>query len=320
MYLAVGDQFSVETLQVLAMSWGVCAKRRFSRADRNGNIKAAIGLENAARAIAGLDDDEEEDTEEIKPRSHAQKNIALESIPEDFIAAESEVKSRYTTHHEIRGGQDDTWDMVAKGRVFTDAYDKERMLLSDSQIRQIRKSDRHWEIVNVSAGGYCLRRNSDTASRAQIGELIALLEKEPDDTDAWRIGVIRWMQFTRQSGLEIGVQVLSPKVMSAKAQRKNRPNEEPFDCLMLPGIKPLNLPASVLLPAHAFRPKDNLKIRVTDQENETEIRLQAVKEHTGSFTQFEFEFKEALEKKAQEAKMKSSAKNKDNFDEIWSSL
>ena len=36
--LAVGEQFSTETLQVLAMSWGVCAKRRFSRAERDGSI------------------------------------------------------------------------------------------------------------------------------------------------------------------------------------------------------------------------------------------------------------------------------------------
>ena len=322
--LAVGDQFSIETLNVLAMSWGVCAKRRFSRADREGRIKAAIGLANAASAIAGIVEEEEKQEEEILPRKRGQLNISLETRPEDVKHAESQVKSSYITHHEIGDTPNEAWDMVAKGRVLTEAYDKERLLLSDSQIRQIKKNDLHWEIVNVSAGGYCLRWNSDTASRAQVGELIALREKEPDDSYAWRIGVIRWMQYTPQSGLEIGVQVLSPKVMSAKAQRSHRPNEEPFDCLVLPDIKPLKLPPSVLLPAHAFRPGDNLNIRIMDEEgaNEetVEIRLESVNEHTGSFTQFQYTSRQAIEQREKEEKRKAAVKNKDNFDEIWSSL
>ena len=222
------------------------------------------------------------------------------------------------THHEIGSDPNSAWDMVAKGRVLTDAYEKDKLTMSDSQIRRNKKKKSHWEIVNVSAGGYCLRWNSDVATMAQIGELIAICEKEPDGTDAWRIGVIRWMRYIRESGLEIGVQVLSPKVLSATAQRRNRPHEEPFDCLMLPGIKPLKLPPSVLLPAHAFRPTDNLNIRLREADMETAIQLETVKEHTGSFTQFQYTSREAVEKRKQEEK-KSSA-NKDNFDEIWSSL
>ena len=148
------------------------------------------------------------------------------------------------------------------------------------------------------------------------------------------------MQFIRESGLEIGVQVLSPRAMSATVQRSNRPKEEPFECLMLPAIKPLDLPTSVLLPAHAFRPGDRLKIRILEQEEnqpkghrhrhrqgqnqdqgeEMEIHLDSVKEHTGSFTQFQFTPMEIVEKMEKEEKNKSSARNKDNFDEIWSSL
>ena len=318
--LAVGDQFSVETLQVLAMSWGVCAKRRFSRAERDGSIKAAIGLVNAARAIAGIVDEEEKETEQIKPGKRSQLNISLESVPEDFKASESQVKSAYVTHHEIGASPNDAWDMVAKGRVLTKAYDQNRLLMEDSQVRRMKQNNAQWQIVNVSAGGYCLRWNSDAATLAQIGELIALCEKEPDGTEAWRVGVIRWMRFIRESGLEIGVQVLSPKVISAKAQRRNRPNEEPFDCLVLPGIKALKLPPSVLLPAHAFRPMDDLNIKTVDEDAQTEIQLDSIKEHTGSFTQFQYTSKEVIEQKIREEKKKAAAQNKDNFDEIWSSL
>jgi hypothetical protein len=105
---------------------------------------------------------------------------------------------------------------------------------------------------------------------------------------------------------------------------------------MLPAIKALELPMSVLLPTHAFRPGDKLKINILDQNQEQnqgkgkdknqdqgekmEIHLDSIKEHTGSFTQFQFTPTEVVEKMKKEEKTKLSARNKDNFDEIWSSL
>ncbi|MGD2159698.1 MAG: hypothetical protein PVG94_00840 [Gammaproteobacteria bacterium] len=317
--LAVGDQLSAETLQVLEMSWGVCAKRRFSRADKGGRIKAAIGLVNAAREIAGeVTEDDDKPAEEVMPGKRSQLNISLEAIPEDLSPGRSKINAAHLKLHELGGDTDGAWDLVAKGRALTEAYERERQFLEEVQLGLHKERDKHWEIVNVSAGGFCLRWNADTSSRAQVGELIALRDKEPDGSDAWRIGVIRWMQYIRESGLEIGVQLLSPKVLSASAQRSNRPQEEPFECLMLPGIKPLNQPPSVLLPAHAFRSGNDLKIRIN--EREIEIRLGSVKDHTGSFTQFQYTSQDEVENIEQQEKKKARAKNRDNFDEIWSSL
>ena len=318
--LAVGSTLSQETLQVLAMSWGICAKRRFSRADRRGHIKAAIGLANAASEIAseGQPIDLEKEAEEIMPgRRH---DITLEAIPEDFDETRSELNTGYVTHHELGGdGGEDAWDMVAKGRVLTETYERTRQFLDDEKMGLNKDKDElQWEIVNVSAGGYCLRWDSDTTSKAQIGEIIALREKEASGDFAWRIGVIRWMQLTSENGLDFVVQLLSPKVMAASAQRANRPDEAPFDCLMLPGIKPLKQPPTVLLPAHAFRNNDRLRIAFMDQA--MKIQLGSVKEHTGSFTQFQFSTSEEAERVEKAEKEKSAAKNKDNFDELWSSL
>ena len=86
---------------------------------------------------------------------------------------------------------------------------------------------------------------------------------------------------------------------------------------MLPGIKPLKQPASVLLPAHAFKTGDKLKIWVAEQE--TEVRLNSIREHTGSFTQFQFTSL-AETNRADNENRNSSGKNKDEYDEIWSSL
>ena len=317
--ITVGDQISVETLKVLSMSWGICPKRRFSRADKKGHIEAAIGLVHASQAVRN---EGNKSTRKGTPRPIPKKetpNFTLQSIPDDMRASSDNISSGYMTHHEIGKNDDNAWDNVAKGRALTDTYDRERRLLETEKLKLNKEdADLHWEVVNISAGGYCLRWNSENTSRAQIGELIALREREPDNTFQWRIGVIRWMQFTRDNGLEIGVQVLSPKVISARAQRHNKPNEQPFDCLMLPGIRPLKQGPSVIMPAHAFKPGDRLSVNVLGQD--MSIKLTETREHTGSFTQFQFANYEAATRQRKEEKKKLSEKNQDDFDEIWSSL
>jgi len=223
------------------------------------------------------------------------------------------------THTEVGATENDSWDMVAKGRTLTDTYANEQKSILDDKLKLRHKNaDSHWEIVNISAGGYCLRWNSDDTSKAQIGELIALQEFDSKDNFEWRIGVIRWMQFTREHGLEIGVQVISPKVVTATAQRINRPNEVPFECLMLPGMKALNQASSTILPAHAFKTNDKLTVQIL--ENKIDVTLSETKEHTGSFTQFTYKNTEVDKRIKKQAKKEEANKNKDDFDELWSSL
>ena len=318
--IAVGDVIPLETLNALVASWGVSAKRRFSRADRNGHINIAIGLALSAKAIRASYNKVEEtfDTKSGYLHTSASRNqdpdFTLESIaiPDD--------NSAYMTHTEVGSTENNSWDMVAKGRALTDAYTNEQKKLKvDNTFKQRQKNaDSHWEIVNISAGGYCLRWNSDDTSKAQIGELISLQEFDSNNQFEWRIGVIRWMQFTQENGLEIGVQVISPKVISATAQRINRPNETPFECLMLPGIKALKQASSTILPAHAFKTNDKLKVQVL--ENKIDITLGETKEHTGSFTQFTYKTTEVDKRIKKQVKKEEATKNKDDFDELWSSL
>ncbi len=317
--IATGDTIPVETLELLVNAWAKDTKRRFVRADHHGQINVAIGLKLAAITI----------------RSSLQKNKKLETKP-SFIRTTASIKQDpdftlqsittdadkqeqgYITHFQIADDKNDAWDMVAKGRVLTETYAAEKKRTDEGPINLNQTTDFHWKIVNISAGGYCLRWDSDDTSKAQIGELIALQEFETKKHFQWRIGIIRWMQFTQKEGLEIGVQVISPKVVSVTAQRFNHRDEIPFDCLMLPGIKALKQPSSTLLPAHAFKTNDKLVIQTID--NKLNITLDSTKEHTGSFTQFTFKNTkdQRLRKKAKETE--TTTKNKDDFDELWSSL
>jgi len=322
--VSIGDFVSQETIRTLVSSWSLCAKRRFSRAERKDDIRVSIGLKPIHESL----------NEEIippKPKPKKPANMfSLESIPEnkntkkDVFAQQDPnifITNSETSNEKERSAS--AWDMVAKGRTLTASYASE-LQQKDKSIGELHKEapDMHWKITNVSAGGYCLFWNSDLPSRALVGELISIREKEPDHTYQWRVGVIRWMQYSKTSGLEIGVQVLSPKVISCRVRRLERKNEEPFNCLMLPGIKPIQQPSTLLLPAHAFRRGNTLSMHV--YERDMEIKLGTIREHTGSFTQFQFSQlnetdvpDDSDDSGSSEKKAKS---NPDNFDSIWSSL
>ncbi|MCK4703921.1 MAG: hypothetical protein KAT90_00445, partial [Gammaproteobacteria bacterium] len=250
-FITVGEDLSAEALNALAMSWGVMPKRRFSRAGKHGHIVAAIGLSYAAKMIS-----EGKLPESLKSMSSSldtDNSFTLENIPED-LKAMSDNHSGFMTHSETNMTSGNAWDMVAKGRVMTNTFDQQQKVPQLDRLKLNKEDDDlHWQVVNISASGYCLRWNSETTSKAQIGELIAINECDAGGAYEWRIGVIRWMQFTPKIGLEIGVQVLSPKVIAAKAHRCNKPDEAPFEALMVPGIRPLNQPATIILPAHAFK-------------------------------------------------------------------
>ena len=314
--IAVGEDFSIETLNALTVAWGAMPKRRFSRAGKQGHIPVAIGLTHAAKMIR--ENNLPDTLKEVSDSFNAGNSFSLESIPEE-LKSMSDGSSSYLTHTEIGGTQNNAWDMVARGRTMTDAFDQQRQLVESENLKLNKEDDDlHWEIVNISAGGYCLRWNSENTSKAQIGEIIAIHELESNGSYEWRIGAIRWMQFTAQNGLEIGIQVLSPKVIAAEVQRVKKLNEEPFDALMIPGIRPLKQSATIILPAHAFKTGDKLRVKVYEQD--IGIALTDKKEHTGSFTQFQFIHKDQQMQKDKTDKKSETSKKKDDFDEIWSSL
>ncbi len=319
--VSIGDSISQETIRTLISSWSLCAKRRFSRAERHDDIRVTIGLNPIFSAL-------NIEATPLQPKTKKPaKMFALESIPESEKANKDIFSQQdstfFITHPEMKNETERSagaWDMVAKGRTLTESYAQE-LQDQDSAFGALHKDspDAHWKIANISAGGYCLRWASEMPSRALVGELISICEKEPDQTFRWRIGVIRWMRYSRDTGLEIGVQVLSPKVISCTVQRLERRHEEPFNCLMLPGIKPIQQPSTLLLPAHAFRRGNTLKMHV--YERDMEVKLGTVREHTGSFTQFQFsQINGPDEPEDGGGGNKTTSSDPDNFDSIWSSL
>lgn len=317
----IGNEISIASLQVLLTNWGTNPKRRFTRSKSEGNIDIAIGLSTIVKILNALNKKAKGvDTRSgiIRTEQTVKNDLdfTLETIHDDSTAS---TLSGHMARTEVENTANNSWDMVARGTVLTDVYEQEQKKNHKKSLDKYKNNlESHWEIVNISAGGYCLRWNSDDTSRAQIGEIIALHEYVGDNKYEWRTGIIRWIQFTHKNGLEIGIQVISTRLITASAQRANRPNENPFECLILPGIKALKQQATIILPAHAFKTNDKLTVAAVDKK--LAITLGMAEENTGSFTQFHYTNTDEVTRIKKQAKKQQSSQTKDDFDEIWSSL
>lgn len=324
--VAFGDMVPQETLRSLITAWSMCTKRRFSRAVRETETRIAIGLNPIYEALIA------ETTTHSKNKAKKPASMfSLEAIPDSARVTRDAFSKNdpnsFQSHPDQLAEKDkaaSNWDLVGRGRTLTETYSSE-LNKQNRDMGELNKEapDLHWRVTNVSAGGYCMQWHSDSPSRALVGELIGVREREADGTYQWRVGVIRWMQYNNQTGLEIGVQILSPKVIFCTVQRPERKNEQPFKCLMLPGIKPIQQPSTLLMPAHAFRKGNPLKLHVYDRD--MEINLGTIREHTGSFTQFQFtqQSDESPTGGGGGSTGKTGSDKKsspDDFDSIWSSL
>jgi cyclic-di-GMP-binding protein len=176
------------------------------------------------------------------------------------------------------------------------------------------------DIVNISPGGYCVRWSGKTPSVLRTGELITV--REPTDK-LWHVGLIRWVKQNPTEGAEFGLEILSPRGKScgARVLRKDGENTEYMRTLLLPEMKNLNRPATMITPILAFKVGYRILIRLGREE----VRAQLTRELmvTQSFSQFEFVI---LRKDTPRAtpttteRQPLSISKDDAYEEVWHTL
>jgi hypothetical protein len=116
-------------------------------------------------------------------------------------------------------------------------------------------------------------------------------ESDPVNKSArWRVGVLRWMQFSKDNAFVCGVQTISLRVEPVMVEHKPsvvKVGKNYQEALMLPEIKSIGQVLSLISPAHLFRLGDLVTIEF-DGCNQ-EYKLIDLEEQTGSFSQFTLE-------------------------------
>ena len=251
-------QGNTDTLQQLLLAWGAMPKRQFARQQQDAPIKLTIGL-NAIHSLAlGPAIDKPETDENIRDKDYLQ-DPTFESTTK-INTNKSPGNNTVDGHNPFKGAY--ATDTIKASRVES------------------------WKITDISAGGYCLLRDSDEVSCAQVGELVALIEEEHLDPDKWQLGAIRRMKFTEERGLELGVQLLSPGATAvwARPSKDGLNTGDKIQAILLPEIKAIKVQASLLLPSMPFRTDCSATFEYSG--NKETVKLTQQLENTGSFTQY----------------------------------
>lgn len=172
------------------------------------------------------------------------------------------------------------------------------------------------DMVNASPGGYSLNWVGAVPSNLQAGEIIGIQE---EGVHHWAIGVIRWIrQPAKNKTPLIGIELLAPKAEAGAARLLQKTGgAQPFmRALMLPAIKAIAQPATLLLPHLPFRTGHKTELLFSEEQG----RFQLVKRltSTNSFTQFQY--RSAMPVREQTQPNTVATALDDDFDNIWNKL
>lgn len=145
-----------------------------------------------------------------------------------------------------------------------------------------------WNVVNLGAGGYQLHWPQLRPSCAQVGELLVVRTMDGGQARVYA-GAVRWMQARSEGDLDIGVQLLGPKVVPLDIQPEDDylvDNLSTEPGLWLPEVKAIRQPATVVTPVDRYRP--GTRVVVTGSRGSYLLELSDQIESTGLFERFSY--------------------------------
>ena len=138
-----------------------------------------------------------------------------------------------------------------------------------------------WQVLNVSAGGYALRKFSTSQAAAHIGDVVAMKNSK---NKLWELAVLRWANINELNQLDVGLELISPSVSAITAHFMNGNIEG--EALLLPEIAGLKQAASVITARGFCQMGDTLKL---EQANIiTKVQINKLVERTSRFERYQY--------------------------------
>lgn len=138
-----------------------------------------------------------------------------------------------------------------------------------------------WQVLNVSAGGYSLRKFNSSQTAAQIGDIVAM---KNNATNSWELAVLRWANVNDLSQLDVGLQLVSPAANACTVKSESHVVE--CEALLLPELSALKQQASIIIPRGFSRPNET--IQINSNHSLSKILMTKLVERTASFERFQY--------------------------------
>ncbi len=179
------------------------------------------------------------------------------------------------------------WDWVGKGNVINDSFGTPKKQNREKKATvKINPVIQSWDINNASNGGYCLQSDNTSDYQAQVGDLV-LLRLEENSNDAWRLGVIRWMQSIANSGVKIGIETFKGDVQLVKVMDSQMIESKLLSLEYIIQLCEENgkgNSATLIAPPNSIAVGEQLELKLG--ENKKTVTFQHVVERTISFARF----------------------------------
>lgn len=142
----------------------------------------------------------------------------------------------------------------------------------------------NWLIINESAGGLALAKDPKSNAQVRVGEIIGL---RPESSEAWNIGVVRWVSSENPNHLQLGAQMLAPTATPVRVRPVIASVGTLFQpALVLPEIPALKQPATLLALRGSYQPQREFMLEGMGRPQN--VRATRLLEQTATFDLFEF--------------------------------
>ncbi len=245
--------------------WNNKEQRKFSRVEANERLIAAIGINDILHAIRS-DKYPTMDGEQI-----------IKKLTEDEAAKTTPGISLSTTQFNIKPKNDTWYKTTITDPRYPDSW-------------------HYWRLINTSAGGYGLLWEANSASRAQVGDVIALRENE-NGRFQWRMGQIVRLRHNEKEQLIAGVKMLAPRTVIATVEdieSQATRFESPFEIIMLPGMKTFKQPPSILAAKNSFKVGDRLIVSMLGKQ--LTVKLKTIGDSQTFFSQYYYQSSQLMDK------------------------
>ena len=305
--ITVPGKLNDNLLSHAIQAWGIHWQRSFRRASSEGVLKLCIGLTATHYYSAGMREFEAV-VSGIKPKT-VDGDDRISSI--DTGSGQSDVWANAFDAGGARLAEIENINLDA-----IEFINKHNQAKNDDTPVEAKYPTHSANLINTSPGGYCVHWIGDLPSSIQAGELLGIQE---NGVKHWSIGVIRWIRHMRDKGTQLGIELLAPRaeVGAARLLQKTGSNGPFMRALLLPAIKAIAQPATLLLPRMPFRTGNKVELSFNDLQGRQQLTKRLAS--TSSFSQFQFRASGGAAQTSNNTRQAAGIAD-DEFDSIWNKL
>lgn len=296
-------------LDHLIASLGSMSLRNFKRTAANSSLWVCVGLSSTHYHVAG-----KQSFEQLLYGTNDLLTIEKLAGGNPFLPSHSKADE----WQEANPGVDYVSDVRYEPHQVIELSPATRARLMLEEDRELPLQERYpvfkFQMADASPSGYCLEWTGDLHGDMRTGDIVGLKEEEHDE---WVIAVIRWLSRLENAKTLIGLELLSPRAIAygARIHQKGGDKTPPMRVLLLPEIKLVGQPQTLITPRTGF--KERQKVTIGNRVEANSIQLVRHIASTGSYSQFEFRYIKELGDVLAE---NNSGFTGRDFDSLWSNI